>query len=144
MQSALGVDITPEKAEGLMDLYRKNALTDENISKVLETDKSTGAKESQEKLKKYQSSSEAIDNQSDATTEKQATQLYDYGEQLRKLNNAMGSLSPVTYTATAALAALAASATGAAASFLGGSLLRGRVSDRFPRGGGPQGGGRVS
>ncbi|MGV3184538.1 hypothetical protein ACED92_12075, partial [Staphylococcus epidermidis] len=36
---------------------------------------------------------------------------------------------------------LAASATGAAASFLGGSLLRGRVSDRFPGGRGPQGGG---
>lgn len=141
VQSKLGTEITAEQAKGLMDLYRKNALTDESIGKVLETDKSTGAKESQEKLKKYQGSSEAIDNQSDATTEKQATQLYDYGEQLRKLNNAMGSLSPVTYTATAALAALAASATGAAASFLGGSLLRGRVSDRFPRGGGPQGGG---
>lgn len=141
VQTKLGTDITAEQAKGLMDLYRKNALTDENIGKVLETDKSTGAKESQEKLKKYQSSSEAIDNQSDATTEKQATQLYDYGEKLRELNNAMGSLSPVTYTATAALAALAASATGAAASFLGGSLLRGRVSDRFPGGGGPQGGG---
>ncbi|QXN70041.1 putative glucosaminidase domain-containing protein [Bacillus phage vB_BspH_Mawwa] len=141
VQSALGVDITAEQARGLMDLDRQEKLTEETIKKYVETDKATGAKESQDKLAKYQGSSEAIDNQSDATTEKQATQLYDYGEKLRELNNAMGSLSPVTYTATAALAALAASATGAAASFLGGSLLRGRVSDRFPGGGGPQGGG---
>lgn len=144
VQSKLGTDITAEQAKGLMDLYRKNALTDENISKVLETDKSTGAKESQEKLKKYQSSSEAIDNQSDATTEKQATQLYDYGENLRKVNNAMGSLPAIVYAAAASVAALGAAAVGTSASFGGSELIRRRAGRRFPGGGGgrgPTGGG---
>lgn len=52
----------------------------------------------------------------------------------------MGSLSPVTYTATAALAALAASATGAAASF-GRFVITWKGKRQVSWRWGPQGGG---
>ncbi|QZA69688.1 lysin [Bacillus phage 035JT004] len=135
VQDRLGTDITAEQAKGLMDLYRDGKLTDKNISGVLDADKSTGSKVSDERLSKYQESKEATSNQSEATTEKQATQLYDYGNLLREANAAMSGLNPLIYTATAALAGLAAAAAGAAGSFVLSSLLRGAIGGRMGAGG---------
>lgn len=124
VQEGLGTDITAEQAKGLMDLYRNGKLTDENINSVLNTDKSTGSKVSKDNLEKYQNSKEALSNQSEATTDKQATELYDYGKVLRQANEALGAFNPLVYAAVTALGALAAAATASAASFGVGALLR--------------------
>ncbi|QIW88686.1 putative tail lysin 2 [Bacillus phage P59] len=134
VEERLGTDITAEQAGGLMDLYRQGALNDKNISGVLNQDKETGAAVGEEKLKAYQDSREATDAQSDAVTQKQATELYDLGEEVRAVNGAMGGLPPVIYATTAALVALSAAAIASAASFGGSALIR-KVAGRRFRGG---------
>jgi Phage tail lysozyme len=134
VEERLGTDITAEQAGGLMDLYRQGALNDKNISDVLNQDKATGKEVGDEKLKAYQDSREATDAQSDAVTQKQATELYDLGEEIRAVNGAMGGLPPVIYATTAALVALSAAAIASAASFGGSAFIRKAAGRRF-RGG---------
>jgi archaellum component FlaC len=131
VQEKLGTDITGEQAEGLMDLYRAGSLNDENISKVLETDKATGEAEGANKLEQYQNSKEALANQSETTTEKQAMQLNDFGDAVRGANTALGGLPAPVYAAAAAAAALAISLGGAALSMKGSEWLRGRMSGNY-------------
>lgn len=137
VQSQLGVDITASQTEGLMGLYRDGSLTQENLQGILEGDKATGAEAGDDKLNQYQKSHEATDNQSDATTQKQATQLYDYGEILRKANASMSGFNAATYAGIAAMGAFTAAALASAASLGGSALLRkvvGSLSGRFGRG----------
>jgi len=147
IENNLGVDITAEQAEGLMDAYRKGDLSQDNIDRVLNQDKETGKKEGDEKLSNYQNSHEAIDNQSEATTEKQATQLYDFGEALRVANSNLGGLNPALYASIIAVGAFTAALAASTLSLAGSSLLRGRVGKKFggggkgPKGGSPKGGG---
>jgi hypothetical protein len=136
VEERLGTDITAEQAEGLMDLYRQGALNDGNIQDVLNQDKATGAAEGDERLKAYQDSREATDAQSDAVTQKQATELYDLGEEVRAVNGALGGLPPVIYATTAALVALSAAAIASAASFGGSALIRKAAGRRFRGGSG--------
>ncbi|AYJ74089.1 putative endo-beta-N-acetylglucosamidase [Bacillus phage BSP15] len=140
VRSLLGTDITSEQTEGLMGLYRDGKLTDETLKGYVDSNESTGSKTADERLSKYQDSKEATSNQSEATTEKQATELYDYGNVLREANAAMSGLNPLIYTATAALGGLAVAATGAAGSFLMSSVLRGAVAGRMGSGGAILGG----
>lgn len=135
VRSFLGTDITTEQTEGLMGLYRDGKLTDETLKGYVDSNKSTGSKTADERLSKYQDSKEATSNQSEATTEKQATELYDYGNVLREANAAMSGLNPLIYTATAALGGLAVAAIGATGSFFMSSLLRGAVAGRMGSGG---------
>ncbi|AGB62592.1 putative tail lysin 2 [Bacillus phage phiAGATE] len=146
VQSQLGVDITSSQTEGLMGLYRNGSLTKENLQGVLEGNKGVGAEAGADKLDQYQKSHEATDNQSDATTQKQATQLYDYGEVLRKANASMSGFNAATYAGILAMGAFTVAAATAAASLGGSALLRkgvGALSGRFGRGqhatGGPGG-----
>ncbi|AUO79624.1 endo-beta-N-acetylglucosamidase [Bacillus phage BSP10] len=140
VRSLLGTDITSEQTEGLMGLYRDGKLTDETLKGYVDSNESTGSKTADERLSKYQDSKEATSNQSEATTEKQATELYDYGNVLREANAAMSGLNPLIYTATAALGGLAVAATGAAGSFLMSSVLRRTVAGRMGSGGATLGG----
>ncbi|ATN94562.1 endo-beta-N-acetylglucosamidase [Bacillus phage BSP9] len=140
VRSLLGTDITSEQTEGIMGLYRDGKLTDETLKGYVDSNESTGSKTADERLSKYQDSKEATSNQSEATTEKQATELYDYGNVLREANAAMSGLNPLIYTATAALGGLAVAATGAAGSFLMSSVLRGAVAGRMGSGGAILGG----
>ena len=140
VQEGLGTDITAQQAEGLMDLYRKGKLTDENINGVLESTKETGATESQSKLEKYQNSKEATSNQSEATTDKQAAQLYDLGNKVREANTALGALPAPVYAAVAALSALAAAAGASALSFGASTLLRRGAARSMGQGGSIVGG----
>ncbi|QIA28694.1 DNA transfer protein [Phage f2b1] len=145
VQSKLGVDITAEQSDALMKLARKGDFSQESINKVLGEDKKKGGEEGDKKLKEYQNSHESIDNQSEATTDKQATQLYDFGEAIRKANSSLGGIPPVAYAAVVALGALAVAAAGAAASFGMSALFRKGMADTFGgkgrRGGGNGGGG---
>jgi hypothetical protein len=136
VQERLGTAITAEQAEGLMDIYRQGSLTDEHIQSVLNQDKTTGKEEGDAKLKNYQASNEATDAQSDAVTQKQATELYDIGKPLREVNAALGGMPAFIYATTAALAALTAAALASAASFGGSALIRKAAGRRF-KGGGP-------
>ncbi|AYJ75547.1 endo-beta-N-acetylglucosamidase [Bacillus phage BSP21] len=140
VRSLLGTNITSEQTEGIMGLYRDGKLTDETLKGYVDSNESTGSKTADERLSKYQDSKEATSNQSEATTEKQATELYDYGNVLREANAAMSGLNPLIYTATAALGGLAVAATGAAGSFLMSSVLRGAVAGRMGSGGAILGG----
>lgn len=139
VQQALGTDITAEQAEGLMDLHRQDKLDQDHIKSVLEGDKAVGGKEGDKKLEQYQGSHEAIDNQSEATTAKQATELYDLGEPLRKVNDALGVLPPALYTLTVAVGALTAAIIASGGSFLGSSVLRKGMGKKMKGGkGGPE------
>lgn len=131
VQSKLGVDITAEQSDALMKLARNGDFSQESINKVLGEDKKTGGEAGDKKLKEYQNSHESIDNQSEATTDKQATQLYDFGEALRKANSSLGGIPPVAYAAVIALGALAVAAAGAAASFGMSALFRKGMADTF-------------
>lgn len=140
VRELLGTDITSERAEGIMGLYRDGKLTEETLKGYVDSNESTGSKTADERLSKYQDSKEATSNQSEATTEKQATELYDYGNVLREANAAMSGLNPLIYTATAALGGLAVAAIGATGSFLMSSVLRGAVAGRMGSGGAILGG----
>lgn len=140
VRSLLGTNITSEQTEGIMGLYRDGKLTDETLKGYVDSNESTGSKTADERLSKYQDSKEATSNQSEATTEKQATELYDYGNVLREANAAMSELNPLIYTATAALGGLAVAAIGATGSFLMSSVLRGAVAGRMGSGGAILGG----
>lgn len=138
----LGVDITTDQIDGLFESYKKGDLSQSHVDEVLKENKETGAKTGDEKLKQYQNSHEATDNQSDMTTEKQATQLYDFGEQVRKANIAMGGFNPAIYAATIALGALALAASGTIASFVGSKGVKMLSRGKYKGGGkGPNGGG---
>lgn len=117
VQEKLGTNITGEQAQAMMDLSRSGKLTQKNIDKVLKDNNATGSKTSKERAKQYGKSSASIDNQSDATTEKQATELYDLGEVVRKVNASMGGMPPALYAAIIALGAFTVALAGSAASF---------------------------
>jgi len=145
-QEKLSTDITGEQAEKIMEMYRDGKLSKDSIGKVMGENKETGKAEGDKKLANYQNSHEAIDNQSESTTEKQATQLYDFGEALRKTNSALGGLNPALYAGVIAVGAFTAALLASTASLFGSSLLRGKVAGKFGKGpkgggGGPKGGG---
>lgn len=127
----LGVNISPEQAKGLMDLYRSGKLTQKNLEKRLKQDEKTGEKTSKRRMDQYGRSSAATDNQSDATTQKQATELYDYGEILRKVNASMSDFNPAIYTATLALGGFTTALLGSTLSFGASSLLRRFAGKKF-------------
>ncbi|QDP42862.1 tail associated lysin [Bacillus phage vB_BmeM-Goe8] len=142
-QEKLSTDITGEQAEKIMDMYRRGELSKESIDKVMKENKDTGKAEGDKKLANYQNSHEAIDNQSESTTEKQATQLYDFGEALRVTNSALGGLNPALYASIIAVGAFTAALAASTLSLGGSSLLRGLAGKKFGGrgGGGPKGGG---
>jgi hypothetical protein len=139
----LGAPMTIEQARGLMDLNRDGALTQDNLDKVLETDKATGKEAGDEKLQQYQSSYEATDNQSEATTAKQATELYDFGNQLREINAGMSGFNTAVYTATMAMGAFAATAVLSGGGFIMSRGVRKAATQRFGGGGGAAVGSRM-
>jgi len=142
VQSKLGVDITAEQSDALMKLARNGDFSQKSIDKVLGEDKKKGGEEGDKKLKEYQNSHESIDNQSEATTDKQATQIYDFGEAIRKANSSLGGIPPAAYAAVVALGALAVAAAGAAASFGMSALFRKGMAGTFGgKGKGGKGGG---
>src|SRR5699024_8280284 len=85
-RSKLGVDMSFEEAEELVKLSRDGELTQENLDKVLEEGSALGAEKGEENLERYQDSKEATENQSEATTEKQASRFNDFGDILKKVN----------------------------------------------------------
>lgn len=155
-RGTLGVDMSGEQAEGMMDLYRKGELSAENAQRVLAGDKAVGAEVSEERFKEYQDSNEATENQSSATWEKQAVQLNDFTDIIREANSRMGNWNTAAYAATVAAGALAVAMfstagmfgvstlvrRGAAGTVGGGGGLLGRLG-RGRGGGGSGGGGGV-
>jgi len=147
-RNSLGADITAQQAEAFMDAYRKGDLNDKNIQDILKEDASVGNKVSKDKMEEYKKSSAATNNQSDATTEKQAAGIYDMGEAVRKANGALSGIHPAAYAAIAALGALTIAFAAAATSFAISSGVRSLASSSFGgkgkrggRGGGRGGGG---
>ena len=158
---AMDIQASTQQIEGIWDLYQKGQLTQENLNKVISESSATGSKVADERLKNYQESSAATDNQSEATTQKHATKLYDFGEVIREANAAMANLNTTAYVATAALAGLAVAAAATAGSFVMAAGVRslaagtmtsagasrgllGRIPMMFGRGGGtPPSGGRT-
>lgn len=134
VQELLGTNITGEQSQAIMDLYRSGKLSKSSIDKVLNADKTTGRKESAKKLKNYQESNAATDNQSDATTQKQAAELYDMGEAIRKANAALGGIPPAAYALITALGALTAAMAYSGISFLGSRGVRMLSSGKFRNG----------
>ncbi|MCB5368960.1 phage tail tip lysozyme [Collinsella aerofaciens] len=127
----LGVNISPEQAKGLMDLYRSGKLTQKNLDRINRKNEKTGASTSKRRMDQYGNSSAATDNQSEATTQKQATELYDYGEILRKVNANMSDFNPAIYTATLALAGFTTALLGSTVSFGASSLVRKWAGKKF-------------
>ena len=134
VQERLGTDITAEQAKGMMDLYRNDSLTEENIGKVLQSDQTTGKGIGDEKLSQYQDSKEALANQSEATTEKQAANINDFGDAIRVANAAMGGLPAPVYAAIIAIGAFTAAVAASTASFAGSGMLRGLMGKRMGKG----------
>jgi hypothetical protein len=124
VQEALGVDISSQQGAGMMDLFRSGQLTQENIDSMLGSNSADGAALADKRLAEYQESSAATDNQSDATLDKHAARLYDYGEVLRDANIVFGKLPTPMYTLAAAIAALTAAMAGSAAMFGMSTLVR--------------------
>ncbi|AMQ66605.1 tail associated lysin [Bacillus phage Shbh1] len=132
----MGADLTTEQVDALYDLYEQGQLTEDGIARALQGALEEGSDLSQERLDRYQSSHAATDNQSEAVLEKQAAQLNDLGNVVRKANAAMGGVPPVAYATIASLVALSAAALGTAGSFGLGTLLRRGVAGSYNRGGG--------
>jgi len=146
VRQKLGTDITTDQIDGLYEARAKGDLTKEGIDKALKGNKETGSKTGDEKLKQYQDSHEAIDNQSESTTEKQATQLYDLGEVVRKTNAAMAGMPPALYASVIALSAFTLALGASTASMFGGKGVRGLFKGKYKGAGGgggkgPKGGG---
>jgi hypothetical protein len=131
VRDRLGVDISAQQARGLMDLSREGKLDQSSIDKVLSSDKETGKAVGDEKLTQYQDSKAATANQSDATTEKQATQMSDFGDALRAANAAASGIPVPFYAAAVAATTLAASMGMAAMSFGASTVLRGGVARNY-------------
>ena len=140
VQEKLGTQITGEQAQGMMDLYRNGQLDQKHLNKVISADEATGKETSKKRMDEYKKSNASIDNESDATTQKQATELYDLGEPLRKLNSNLGGLPPAMYALTAAIGALALTIATSGGSFGMArgvrTLARGRFSTETPAAGG--------
>lgn len=135
----MGINMTGEQAEAIMKLYREGQLTQDNLDKVNKESGVTGSATAEKRLKEYQESSAATDNQSDATTQKHAAQLYDFGEALREANAGMADWNTAAYTATIALGALAAAAAASAASFLVSAGVRSLAAGTMTAGGASRG-----
>lgn len=134
--SWFGTKMTIEQARGMMDLASKGDFSQESIDKVLKADKGKGQKESDARISNYKESSASTDNQSEATTEKQAVQLYDMGEVVRKANTALGGLPAPVYAAITAIGALALAAGAAAVSFGIAGRIKGATMGTYKNGGG--------
>lgn len=117
VRELLGTSITAEQSQQIMNFQRQGKLTQGNIDNVFKDNQATGSKASGKKLQNYKDSSAATDNQSDATTQKQATELYDLGEVVRKVNSSMGGMPPALYAAILALGAFTVAVGASAASF---------------------------
>ena len=157
LATQMGVNITGEQAQGMMDLFRKGDFSQEAINRVLREDKSKGDKTSEKNLKNYQNSDAADNNQNTAKTQMKATNIYDDAKLLRDLNSTLGNLPAPIYALAAAVGVLAASLIGAGFALRGSSVLRRLSGKKFtnptvdalpagasgkgPKGGGPKGGG---
>jgi hypothetical protein len=114
----LNIEMSSEQIEGIMKMYRDGQLTQENLDKINKESGVVGGKTAEDRLKEYQESSAATDNQSDATTQKQAAELYDYGEVIREVNASMANMNSALYAATLAIAALGVAAVASSGMFL--------------------------
>ncbi|ADH03175.1 tail associated lysin [Bacillus phage W.Ph.] len=141
LASRMGVNMSSQQANGLIGLD-PNKLTKESIDKVMKEGLKEGSIESAKREKAYSDSSASIDNASEASTAKQATELNDMGSGLRKANVALGGLPAPVYAAIAAMTAFTVAALGSAAMFKGASWLKGATMGKFGKGGkGGKGGG---
>jgi hypothetical protein len=125
LANAMGVSITGQQAQGMMNLVRSGKFTQSQLNKVINDAKSSGKKISKTKLKNYQNSAAGTNNQSDATTQKQEVGLYDLGQGLRTINaTILGKLNPALYVLTGALVASTLVTATSSMGLLNGSILR--------------------
>lgn len=136
VQEKLGTDITSEQADGIMDMYESGKLTQESLDSIINGDKAAGGAAAEEKFKQYQDSHEAANNESDVVTEKQAANLYDFGDAIREANSAMGGWNAAIYATTVSLVALAGAAAASAGMFGIGRGVRKVTAGTFGGGGG--------
>lgn len=134
-----GVEVNMEQIDALVDLYRRGELNQEALDSIIKEDLSVGEVDSAERLKMYQDSSEALANQSEAITDKQAANLNDFGDLVKKANNAIGWLPAPVYASVVALGALAAAAASTAASFGLSRGVRKWAGSKYGKSGGGRG-----
>lgn len=141
LASKMGVNMSSDQARGLIDLQPTGKLTKENIDKVMKEGLKEGSVESAKREKAYSESKASVDNASEASTAKQATELNDMGSKLRQANAALGGLPAPMYAAIAAVVAFTAAVAGSAIMFKGASMLKGGVAGKYGKGKGGKGGG---
>ncbi|ASR79037.1 tail lysin protein [Bacillus phage AaronPhadgers] len=140
LASKMGVNMSSQQAGGLLGMDPKS-LTKENIDKVMKEGLKDGSIESAKRDKAYSDSKASIDNASEASTAKQATELNDMGSKLREANAALGGLPAPMYAAIAAVVAFTAAVAGSTLMFGGASLLKKGAASKFGKGGRGGGGG---
>lgn len=130
-----GMEITQEQADGLAEMYLGGGFTEKGLEKMMQQTNQEGGELSDEKLDNYQGQKEGLANQADATIEKQASRLNDYGDVVKRATTMMSGIPAVAFAVITALGALSVAAVGTASAMGTGSLLRTGMGSLYKGGG---------
>lgn len=132
-----GTDISHEQAAALSEAHQNGELSAEGISSIIDDNETIGADKAMENLGLYQNQDEATENQYDATQDKMAMNMNDWGDIVREAGASLNGLPAPAYAAIAGLAALASALSFTAASFGGSAVIRKAASGKRNRNGSP-------